>query len=214
MVPASGVLVASPVLPALAAGVLAGLGVALPLGAVGVLLLQEGMLRGRRSALLGATAVATVDLAYAAAAVVAGGLVTALLAGREREVRLTAAVVLAGLALRGLAATRASTTQAGPSNGRAGTAYWRFLALTALNPLTAVYFAVLAAGLGERVRSAPSATAFVLGVFAASLAWQAVLALVGTEMGARLPARARVWTSSAGYGVVLALAVALALSGG
>jgi arginine exporter protein ArgO len=219
MVHASVVLAAQPVLPALAAGVLAGLGVALPLGAVGVLLLQEGMLRGRRPALLGATAVATVDLAYAAAAVVAGGLVTALLAGREREVRLTAAVVLAGLALRGLAGTRTSTTRVGPptagagAGAGAGTAYWRFLGLTALNPLTAVYFAVLAAGLGERVRSAPSATAFVLGVFAASLAWQTVLALVGTELGARLPAHARAWTSRLGYGVVLALAVALALSG-
>ena len=106
-----GFLGSGAVLPALAAGLLAGLGVALPLGAVGVLLLQEGMLRGRRSALLGASAVATVDLAYAAAAVVAGGLVTAALAGRQSQVRLTSAVVLAALALHGLARTRSATHQ-------------------------------------------------------------------------------------------------------
>ena len=207
-----GFLGSGAVLPALAAGLLAGLGVALPLGAVGVLLLQEGMLRGRRSALLGASAVATVDLAYAAAAVVAGGLVTAALAGRQSQVRLTSAVVLAALALHGLAGTRSATNETSPAPARAGGAFWRFLALTTLNPLTALYFTVLAAGLGERVRSPLAATAFVLGVFVASLAWQSVLAAAGAALGTRLPARARVWTSTLGYGAVLALAIGLALS--
>jgi arginine exporter protein ArgO len=209
---AAAVLAAQPLLPALAAGLLAGLGVALPLGAVGVLLLQEGMLRGRRSALLAATGVATVDFVYAAAAVLAGGLITAALAGNEREVRLTSALVLTGLALTGLLRTHRSRADTSPPPSRAGGAFWRFLALTALNPLTAVYFTVLAAGLGERVRSPLAATAFVLGVFAASLAWQAVLAVTGAALGARLPAGARTWTSAVGYGVVLALAIALAVS--
>jgi arginine exporter protein ArgO len=203
---------ADPLLPALAAGLLAGLGVALPLGAVGVLLLQEGMLRGRRSALLAAAGVATVDLGYAAAAVLAGGLVTRALTGHEREVRLTSALVLGGLAVAGLARA-APTRSAAPATARhTGGAFWRFLALTAINPLTAVYFTVLATGLGERLRSGPSATAFVLGVFAASLAWQAVLAVAGAALGSRLPAGARTWTSAVGYAVVLVLAVGLALS--
>jgi arginine exporter protein ArgO len=212
MAQAEGLLGTGAVLPALAAGLLAGLGVALPLGAVGVLLLQEGMLRGRRSALLGASAVATVDLAYAAAAVVAGGLVTAALTGREREVRLTSAVVLAALALHGLVRLRRAGREPSSAPSRAGGAFWRFLALTTLNPLTALYFTVLAAGLGQRVRSPVAATAFVAGVFLASLAWQSVLAVTGAALGTRLPAAARVWTSALGYGVVLALAVALAVS--
>jgi arginine exporter protein ArgO len=153
-----------------------------------------------------------VDLAYAAAAVVAGGLVTAALAGREREVRLTSAVVLAALAVHGLVHIRSTGGQSSSASTRAGSAFWRFLALTTLNPLTALYFTVLAAGLGDRVRSPLSATAFVLGVFVASLAWQSVLAVTGAALGSRLPAAARVWTSALGYGVVLALAVALALS--
>jgi threonine/homoserine/homoserine lactone efflux protein len=201
-------------LPALAAGVVAGLAVALPLGAVGVLLLQEGMSRGRRAAMAAATGVATVDLVYAGAAVPAGGAVAAVLAGREGLVRLVGAAVLAGLAVRGLrAAARPTSGLAGPSNAAAARgAFWRFAGLTALNPLTAVYFTVLAAGLGEGVRGPASAFAFVLGVFAGSWTWQTVLGLAGALAGVRLPARARTWTSIAGYGIVLALAIVLALS--
>jgi arginine exporter protein ArgO len=144
--------------------------------------------------------------------VLAGGLVTAALDGREREVRLTSAAVLAGLAVTGLARTLSADPGAAPPSTRPDGAFWRFLGLTALNPLTAAYFTVLAAGLGERVRSAAAATAFVVGVFVASLAWQAVLAVTGAALGTRLPAGARVWTSALGYGVVLALAGALAVS--
>lgn len=71
---------------------------------------------------------------------------------------------------------------------------------------------MLAAGLGERVQGPAPATAFVLGVFAGSWAWQAVLGIAGTLAGARLPARARTWTSIAGYSIVLALAAVLASS--
>lgn len=102
MMRVSGVLAADQMVSALAAGLVAGLAVALPLGAVGVLLLQEGMTRGHRSALLGAAAVAAVDLVYAIAAVLAGTAVTAALAGRQGQVRLTSALVLGGLGLHGL----------------------------------------------------------------------------------------------------------------
>ena len=71
---------------------------------------------------------------------------------------------------------------------------------------------MLAAGLGERLRSPLPVAAFVLGVFVGSLAWQTVLALTGAAVGTRLPASARTWTSAAGYAIVLALAVTLALS--
>lgn len=218
-----GVLAGDQILPALAAGLLAGLAVALPLGAVGVLLLQEGMTRGRRSALLGATAVAMIDLVYAGAAVLAGAAVTTALADRQSVVRLISALVLGGLALWGLRRTmRARSTPSDPSpafshsypapSGRSCSAFWRFCALTALNPLTAVYFTVLAAGLGQRLQDPLPAAAFVLGVFVGFLAWQTVLALTGAALGMRLSADARVWTSTAGYLVVLALAITLALS--
>lgn len=194
-------------------GVVAGLAVALPLGAIGVLLLQEGMVRGRRAGLAAATGVATVDLMYAAGAVLAGGFVTQSVVGRESGVRLLGAVVLTALALRGLlrALRYRESTEASTQTTSRG-AFWRFVALTALNPLTAVYFTVLAAGLGERVRGPAAATAFALGVFAGSWVWQAGLAVGGAYAGRRLPSGARTWTSVAGYGIVLVLAALLGLS--
>jgi len=205
---------AAAVLPALLAGLAAGLGVALPLGAVGVLLLQEGMSRGRQAAMAAATGVATVDLAYAGIAVLAGRAVAEALAGREGLVRLVGAVVLAALAVRGLRAAVRPDAEPGdpPVAAAARGAFWRFVGLTALNPLTAVYFTVLAAGLGERVQGPAPAAAFAFGVFVGSWAWQAVLGIAGAVAGARLPARARTWTSIAGYSIVLAFAAVLASS--
>lgn len=210
-------------LDAFGAGALAGIGVALPLGAIGVLLVQEGMLRGWRPAAAGATGVALVDGVYAAVALAAGTVVTQLLAGRERAVQLVGAAVLVAVALHGLLALR-STARAPDVRPGADRrlavvpdahVLRRFVALTAINPMTAVYFVVLTAGLGTLVGGAgpggsARAAAFVAGVFLASWAWQLVLATGGALAGARLPSWARVTTSLVGHLVVLGYAVRLA----
>jgi arginine exporter protein ArgO len=193
---------------ALLAGVIAGLGVAMPLGAIGVLVIQEGIRGGWRPAAAGATGVALVDLGYAAVAVTAGTLVSRALAGHERPVRQAGAAVLLLVAAWGVLALRRPA--AAPAEIPAGHVLARFVALTLVNPLTAVYFVVLTAGLGEQVAGPGRAAAFVAGVFAASLAWQLALAGTGTLAGARLPGWARTATSLAGYLVVAGYAVHLA----
>lgn len=87
------------------AGAAAGLGVAMPLGAVGVLLVQEGM-RDRRGAVAAASAVAVVDLGYAVLATALGPLVAAALSGVEAWVRLVSAAVLLAIAVHGLWTSR------------------------------------------------------------------------------------------------------------
>ena len=205
---------------ALSAGVVAGLAVALPLGAIGVLILQEGLVRGWRPAFAAATGVALVDFGYAVVAVLAGAGVTAALAGRTRAVQLVGAVVLLLVAVRGLLALRAARPTAtgpapaattGPEAGPPHRVLGRFVAMTAVNPLTAIYFVVLAAGLGATVAGRRAGAAFVLGVFAGSWAWQLVLAAIGAFTGARLPGWARTATSLTGYLVVIGYAVKLAL---
>jgi arginine exporter protein ArgO len=201
-----------PAVDALGAGALAGLGVALPLGAVGVLIVQEGITGGWRPASAAATGVALVDGAYAAVAVVAGAAVTAALAGLERGVQLVGAVVLLAVAVRGLLALRTPPErggQAGPVPK--ARVLRRFVALTAINPMTAVYFVVLTAGLGEVVTDPASRVAFAAGVLLASLAWQLTLAGAASLAGARLPSWLRVATSLAGYLLVVGYAVRLAL---
>lgn len=77
-------------------GALAGLAVAVPVGAIGVLLLREGVVHGTRAALGAGLGVATVDLLYAAAAVAAGSQVAGVVAAHATAVRwVTAAVLLA-----------------------------------------------------------------------------------------------------------------------
>jgi arginine exporter protein ArgO len=192
------------------AGALAGIGVALPLGAIGVLIVHEGLQRGWRPAAAAATGVALVDLAYAAVAVAAGTAVTAALDGRTAVVRLVGAVVLVAVALRGLWGLRRPAAAA-PAQVPGHHVLLRFVALTAVNPLTAVYFVVLTAGLGDAVTGAAAGTRFALGVFLASWAWQLVLATAGALAGARLPGWARTATGVVGYLVVLGYAVRLAL---
>lgn len=193
------------------AGALAGIGVALPLGAISVLILGEGLHRGWRSAAAAATGVALVDLAYAVAAVAAGTAVTAALDGRTAAVRLVGAVVLAVVALRGLWGLR-RPAGAAPAEVPGHHVLLRFVGLTAVNPLTAVYFVVLTAGLGDAVAGPSAGGRFALGVFLASWAWQLVIATAGAVAGARLPGWARTATGVVGYLVVLGYAVRLALS--
>ena len=200
-----------PAVDALGAGALAGLGVALPLGAVGVLVVREGITGGWRPASAAATGVALVDGAYAALAVAAGAAVSTALAGVERGIQLVGAVVLLAVAVRGLLALRApaGTTPGAPAPG--ARVLRRFVALTAVNPMTAVYFVVLTAGLGHVVADPPSRVAFATGVLLASLGWQLTLAGAASLAGARLPSWLRAATSVAGYLLVLGYAVRLAL---
>lgn len=206
-------------LPALGLGAVVGLGVAMPLGAIGVLLLQTGMTRGWRIAAAGGLGAATVDLAFAVLAVLAGTAVTRLLEGHERTVRLVGALVLAAVAVHGLtitlrrrASVRVDDDGAAPHTVRGSLAsFGRFVALTAVNPLTVVYFTVVAAGLADRLGTAARQVAFVVGIGAASAAWHLALAAAGALVGARVGERVRLTLALAGYLVVGALAVLLAL---
>lgn len=194
------------------AGAAAGLGVAMPVGAMGVLLIQEGM-RDRRGAVAAAAAVAVVDFAYAAVATALGPLVASALSGVEAWVRLVSATVLAVIAVRGLLASR----HAGPApeGGSAGTGpvrtFTRFAALTLINPTTALYFAALTTAQGAALSGGTAGAVFVGGVFVASLAWQQLLVAVSGLAGTRISDTARAWTFRIGYGLIAVYAVKVAL---
>lgn len=225
-----------------AAGLAAGLGIALPLGAIGVLILREGVERGIRAAGVAALAVATVDFGYALLAVVIGERIADALSGVERVVQvvgalaLTAVVIIgAGDLLRsvrgrervhlhvggpGRAATDGTRSSTHPETQSPdlielpvgyGTTFLRFVGLTAINPMTAVYFVALTAGLAQRLAGPGAGTAFAVGVFVGSLAWQVVLAIGGATAGSRMSERVRVGVSLTGYAIVAGYAVKLAL---
>nr|WP_297428892.1 LysE family transporter [uncultured Actinotalea sp.] len=227
------------VLAALGLGAVVGLGIAIPLGAIGVLLLQTGMTAGWRTAAAGGLGAGVVDLTYAAVAVVAGTVVAGTLATHQRAVQLGGAVVLALVAARGvvgvlrerragavarawvapdgepLTLAHAATDDAAPAAPvrtlTPARSFARFVALTAVNPLTVVYFVAVSAGLADRLATPAAAVAFVVGIGVASAAWQLALAATGAFLGARVSPRLRTLLSLAGYAVVGGFAVALAL---
>lgn len=171
-------------------GLLAGYGIAVPVGAIAVVLIT---LSARTSLRVGAAAglgAATVDGTYALAAVAAG-------AGLARPARAVAgplhwaaAATLTLLAVRTLVVgvrryrCGASTVQPGASLNTPLRAYTALTGLTALNPLTVVYFGALV--LSRQAAGAfttGQAAIFVFCVFAASASWQFLLAGGGALLG-------------------------------
>ena len=70
------------------AGLVAGLAIAMQVGAVSVLLIEAAVVEGPRRAMAAGMGVATADLAFAVVAVAVGGAAGAVLAGHEAEIRL------------------------------------------------------------------------------------------------------------------------------
>ena len=200
---------------ALVAGIVAGLAVAVPLGAIGVLIVDLGIRGGFPPAFLAGLGTATADGLYAVVAAAAGAAVGAFLSPAQHTIRLLAAGVLTGVAVVGLLALRRPETERlpPPADHRL---VLRFVALTAVNPATAATFAGLMIGLpAVGSSSSPAVGArvlFVAGAFAASLAWQSTLAAGGALLGHRLSPRARTITTIAGQLLVLGLALRLATS--
>ncbi|MBP0934176.1 hypothetical protein J0X20_11185 [Streptomyces sp. KCTC 0041BP] len=201
--------------PALS-GAAAGLGVAMPMGAMSVLLLQEAI-RERRAAVAAAAGVAAVDLGYAALAAALGPWVAAHVTPAEAWIRLAASAILLTIATRGLLPTRPAPpptpANAGPDAGAgagAGRVFVRYVGLTAVNPTTALYFAALTTAQGAALRAGAAGAAFVTGVALASLLWQQALVALGALAGSRISPAARAWTFRLGYGLVAAYALKIA----
>ncbi|AQX79029.1 hypothetical protein BWO91_02615 [Plantibacter flavus] len=200
-------------LVALLAGSVAGLALAAPLGAIGMLLLQEGITRGLRRGLPAAVAVATVDVAYCTVAVAAGALAAPIVGGWSPWPQLLGGVVVIALGVHGLLqGLRAKPSAGERSAERSGTSpqrYVLFLGLTAINPATLVYFAAILTGLTEFTAPGSTAVAFIVGVGLASFGWQALLVALGAGLRRRTGASFRRWTAIVGNGLIAAFGVAL-----
>lgn len=203
----------------LIAGAVAGLALAAPLGAIGVLLVQEGVLRGLRGGIPGAAAVATVDTLYCAAAVAAGAVLSPMISAWAPWPQVGGGVVLIVLGVLGLvkglrAARRTAVAGAAPpsnpsDSGTGRARYALFLGLTAINPATLLYFAAILPGLKEAASSTAAQVGFVVGVALASFAWQALLVAIGAGLRHRTGASFRNWTAVIGNGTVAALGALL-----
>jgi threonine/homoserine/homoserine lactone efflux protein len=194
------------------AGVAAGFAIAMPLGAIGVLLLREGMLNGRRSAMAGAAGVATIDALYCTTAILVGAVAAPVIRSWGAWPRYLAGAILVVLGVQQLLALRKPRNDAAPVRGSGRSTYLKFFALTAINPATLIYFLALASALPDT--GGPwGGIAFTVGVGLASLSWQLGLALVSSGAGALLPERASAWLGVIGSAVIVVLGLGVAFTG-
>jgi threonine/homoserine/homoserine lactone efflux protein len=199
-------------LEALWSGVAAGYGIAVPVGAIAVLIVGTAIKDGFATGAAAGAGAATADLLYALVAAFAGTAVSGVLEGKERAIGLVSAAVLVAIAGHGLWSLQGRSIEATavPVPAALAVTYARFVVLTIVNPLTVVYFSSLVIGLrlGTEWTFATGA-AFAVGAFAASLSWQLVLATLGAVGRHRLGARFRVAAVVGGNLVVLGFAAAI-----
>jgi threonine/homoserine/homoserine lactone efflux protein len=202
---------------ALLAGLIAGFAIAIQVGAVSLLLIEASITAGPRAGVAAGMGVATTDFTFAVVAAVAGGVAGAALAGHERAIRVVAGAALAAIAVHGLVGLARS---GGPEPGAGETRprgasvrghFARFLAITAVNPLTVASFAAVAAALS--LDGVLAAAAFAAGVGLASAAWHLVLPLAAGHAGRWMTPRVRRGLAVGGRLAVLAIAAHLASGG-
>jgi arginine exporter protein ArgO len=198
---------------AFVAGLVAGYGVAIPVGAIGALLISLTARTSLQVGAAGAMGVATADGLYALAAVLGGAALARLIEPIATPMRWAAAVVLIALAVK--TAVAAFRRHQGTVDDRVpatpGRAFLGLLGLTVLNPATIIYFGALV--VGRQADAAPdllSGIVFVLAAFLASASWQLLLAGGGSLVGRVLSGpRGRLATALVSSAVIAALAVGI-----
>ena len=195
------------------AGLVTGWAIAIPIGAVGALLVALTARTSIRTGSAAALGVATVDGGYAAVAVVGGAALSARLEPHAGWLRVVSALVLLGIAALTVWLGRRSTgrSAAAPASARdlrPWQAFAAFLALTAVNPTTVVYFAAVVIGNPDLADGWGEGVVFVLAAFAASASWQLALAALGAALGRSVTSkRGRVVTAWVSGLVIAGLAV-------
>jgi threonine/homoserine/homoserine lactone efflux protein len=192
---------------------LAGYGIAIPVGAIALLIVEMGLRRGFKSGFFAGAGAACADLIYAGLAALAGSQLAVLLQPVAQRIQQLSGLVLILLGANGLVriwrqSRPAGSTGAEPAPGSSVAILLKFLGLTLLNPLTVAYFAALILGGGALgIETNLDRVGFVLGAGIASLSWQTLLAGVGAWGNRRLSARAQLLASVLGNMVVVGFGV-------
>ncbi|MCK5053284.1 MAG: LysE family transporter [Anaerolineales bacterium] len=196
-------------------GVLAGYGIAIPVGAIAVLILDVSLRHGFRAGFMAGAGAAFADFLYAALAVIAGGALVQIISPYAVQVKVISGVVLLAVGLYGLMRSirpsEAPEAGSASSNG-SGKVFAQFLGLTFINPLTIVYFSALILGGGAKsLASVLERVAFVIGAGLASISWQTLLAGLGALGHERLSPRFQIAVSILGFLVVIGFGLRILL---
>ncbi|WP_028921908.1 LysE family transporter [Pseudonocardia acaciae] len=195
------------------AGLWAGYGVAVPVGAVAVLMVDMTARTSFRTGAAAAMGAASADALYAVAAVLGGAALAGALQPYAGTLRVVAAAVLVAMAVR-IAVTAPRSRGKADTPIRPARAYLTYLGLTVLNPWPAVYFVALVLGRQAQGASADEEAAYVLAVVAASASWQLLLAGGGAALGRTLTGpRGRLVTAVASSVLITLMALKMVHAG-
>jgi threonine/homoserine/homoserine lactone efflux protein len=202
-------------LDAFLSGIIAGYGIAIPVGPIAILIIELGLRRGFRVAFSAGAGAASADLIYATIAALAGTFLVSVLAPFASFLRVGSAFGLIAIGAWLLYHGRDRSDRTRGSQLRATNCpqtYGMVLGLTLLNPVTVTYFTTLILGMrADSSQSSVSAILFVSGAFLASLSWQSLLASISGIAHKRLPAKMQAATFAIGNLVIMALGAAILL---
>jgi len=197
---------------ALVAGLLAGYGVAMPVGPVGTYLVALTARSSWRVGACAALGIASADGIYALVAAVAGSALTPLLEPIVVPLRWVSVAVLLALAVSGaVKAVRRYRAHrlTGITQEMPVKALKAYVGMTLLSPMTVIYFAALVLG-GSDSMTAVERGVFVSAAFVASASWQLLLAGGGALLGRALTGHlGRLLTALGSSTLIAVLAVRL-----
>jgi threonine/homoserine/homoserine lactone efflux protein len=200
-------------------GVLAGLGLAIPVGAMSIMLFQTAATKGWRFGAAGGAAMATVDFLYALATALLGAALAAYVATWGTALSAVGAGILLVLGAitiwRTIKAYRSTLAESNrTAEGSIAKTFATFVGATLVNPQTAIYFLAIAPSVAAS-NNGPDALAssslFAFGVFIGSIAWQQVLAFSGSLLHKVSGKRLRFITGLIGGALVVSLAISMLL---
>lgn len=202
---------------ALIDGLIAGYGIAIPLGAVSVMIVNRSIDEGFRSGFSAGAGVATVDALCAGMVVFAGVLVSSLLGPLATPLQVVGGIVLVLMGIFGVRSIwkvmGPGTRPAMPRESSTWKTYLQFIVIAIVNPFTVIYFLALIMGGSTGWISSPVDCAmFILGVTFASFSWQTFLAGLGAMAQKHLSLRAKRATVLVGNLIVIALGVNIMLA--
>ena len=194
------------VLDVLVSGLVTGYAIAVPVGAVAVMIIAVSSRTSWRTGRAAGLGVASIDGLYAAVAVVAGTAVSRALEPVSGALTAFSVVVLLGIAaLTIVHAFRPERTDgAGFTRWTPLRAWLTFAGITAINPATVLYFAAIVLGGTVDIDGPGEGALFVASAFVASASWQVFVASLGTGLGSWITGPRGRRTS----GIVAAVAIA------
>jgi threonine/homoserine/homoserine lactone efflux protein len=194
-------------------GALAGYAIAIPVGAIAVLIIETGLQRGFAYGFAAGTGAATADLIYATIASSLGSIVAVWLAPIAFALKIASAgflIMLGGWGFwKSWGARQTSETQRKiPPSMSLPQTYFTLAGLTILNPATIAYFGALILGLNADAQpTVAERVLFVAGAFISSWSWQSLLAMLGSMAHKYLPPEFRTVTGLIGNSIIVVLGI-------